>query len=676
METLETNVAKIQIGNSKQTNTYVTTLAERTVHEDCELFAVVALPLLNPAAADDCERIGSGILGALRRCFKRSANENTFEVALGEINDEIGKLSSLGQHNWTGKISAVIGVRLGSRFYVTATGKASALLMRAGEFNEITETSNPKHVLKTFDTFSAGKIKVGDVLIITTAELFNHVSIDRIKNILSQNTLEIAAQEMVRIIEDTAGPEVAFGTLLLQETEPLLGSAEGIQTSDFVAQPGKNKILDGLTDKAKQVMSRESALKIWQTVRTATKRRPNLSMKKLSGMALAGGSAGISRIKEQAQNYKNIDFKAPVSTFKGFSKSKKFFAISVIVLVLAVVINLFVARGKRNVSSSATTFEQNKTAIVKILSDADGKLVFKDELTASSLVNEARDKIQTLAPANTSQEQAKADLEKQATELTQRINKIETPTVTPLATLSNSENLVTLPNVLATATGKVVVSYNTNTKATEDGTLRTNTDIVDSVYVSDTQALVFDGQGLNMWNYSKGTHGAEFFLNVPKASDFMGFVRYPTNNRAYTADTTLGQVISYLITGSTISKPLVSVKDSAIKDAQDIAIDGSVYVLTKTGINKYTAGKPVAFTFPVLAEAFSGKGKLYTDAKSKNIYVLDSNGRIIITDKTGKLTKTLQSDDLKGASDFTVDETAKAIYVLHNGSLLRIDFSI
>lgn len=676
METLETNVAKIQIGNSKQTNTYVTTLAERTVHEDCELFAVVALPLLNPAAADDCERIGSGILGALRRCFKRSANENTFEVALGEINDEIGKLASLGQHNWTGKISAVIGVRLGSRFYVTATGKASALLMRAGEFNEITETSNAKHVLKTFDTFSAGKIKVGDVLIITTAELFNHVSIDRIKNILSQNTLEIAAQEMVRIIEDTAGPEVAFGTLLLQETEPLIASSEGIQTSDFVAQPGRSKMLDGLSDRAKQVMSRESALKVWHTVRAATKRRPNLSMKKLSGMALAGGSAGISRIKEQAQNYRSLDFKAPVSTFKGFSRSKKFFAVSVFVLVLALVINLFVARGRRDVSTSANTFEQSKTAIVKILNDADGKLVFKDEAAASTLVNEARNKLQSLSPANTTQELEKTELEKQATQLTQRINKIETPTTTSLATLSNSSNLITLPNLLATATGKVVVSYNANTKTTEDGTLRTNTDIVDSVYISDTQAVVFDGQGFNIWNYSKGTNGTGFFLNVPKASDFIGFVRYPTNGRVYTVDTNLGQVMSYLVAGTGISKPVVSVKDSALKDAQDIAVDGSVYVLTKTGLQKYNAGKPAAFTFPVLAEAFSGKGKLYTNSSTKNIYILDSNGRVLIIDKTGKLVKILQSDELKDASDFTVDEISKTIFVLRSGSLLELRYSL
>lgn len=676
METLETNVAKIQIGNSKQTNTYVTTLAERTVHEDCELFAVVALPLLNPAAVDDCERIGSGILGALRRCFKRSANENTFEVALGEINDEIGKLASLGQHNWTGKISAVIGVRLGSRFYVTATGKASALLMRAGEFNEITETSNAKHVLKTFDTFSAGKIKVGDVLIITTAELFNHVSIDRIKNILSQNTLEIAAQEMVRIIEDTAGPEVAFGTLLLQETEPLIASSEGIQTSDFVAKPGRNNMLDGLTDKAKQVMSRESALKIWHTVRSATKRRPNLSMKKLSGMALAGSSAGISRIKQQAQNYKNLDFKAPVSTFKGFSRSKKFFTLSVLVLVLALIINLFVARGKRNVSTSTTTFEQSKTAIVKVLNDADSKLVFKDEAAASTLVNDAREKLQSLSPATTAQEQEKKDLEKQVTELTQRINKIETPVISSLATLSNSGNLIVLPNIVATATGKVVVSFNTNTKTTEDGTLRTNTDIVDSAYISDTQTIVFDGQGLNIWNYSKGTNGTGFFLNVPKASDFVGLVRYPTNGRVYTVDTNLGQVMSYLVGPSGISKPVVSVKDSAVKDAQDIAIDGSIYVLTKTGLQKYNAGKPAAFTFPVLAESFSGKGKLYTTSTSKNLYILDSNGRVLITDKTGKLIKILQSDELKGASDFTVDEAAKTMYILRSGSLLKVEFSL
>jgi hypothetical protein len=672
METLETNVAKIHVGNSKQTNTYVATLAERTAHPDSELFAIVALPVLNPAALDDCERIASGILATFRRCYKRSNNESTFEVALGEINDEIGKLASLGQHTWTGKISACIAARQGNRLYAAATGKANALLMRGGEFNEITEATSAKHALKTFDTFSAGRIKVGDVVIITTAELFNYVSIDRIKNILSQNTLEIAAQEIVRVIEDTAGPEVAFGTLLLQETAPLLASEEGMSTSSYESESTSTKLLAGLSSKTRQVLSKETVQGVWQSVREATKKTPKLDVKKMSGMALSTGSAGLSRIKEQAKNYRNIDFKSPFATFKNFSRSKQFFTISVVVLLIAVIVNVLVAKGRQSDNTANIAFEQNRLAVAKLLSDADSKLVFKDEAGAASLVSDALAQLTALNPATDAQRQAKTELEQQAAELNKRVNKTITPTLTNIATLSSANNLLTLPKLLATATGQVVVSYNADSKATEDGSLRTSTDIVDGAYISGSNAVVFDGQGMNVWNFSKGTNGNSFFMNVPKSNHFVGMVVYPTNNRVYVVDTEVGQVTSYQISDATLSKPVVSVKDSALMDAQDLAVDGSVYVLTKTGINKYTAGKAAAFTFPQLTQAFSGTGRIFTNSITKQLYILDSNGRIIITDKTGKLIQILEHPDLKDATDFTVDEANKTIYVLRNGSLLQV----
>jgi hypothetical protein len=284
--------------------------------------------------------------------------------------------------------------------------------------------------------------------------------------------------------------------------------------------------------------------------------------------------------------------------------------------------------------------------------------------------------MQNLVATTDTQKQAKADLDKQITTIAKGINKIESAEVATLATLSNANTLITLPNLLATATGKVLVSYNTNTKTTEDGVLKSQSDILDSVYIGDAQAVIFNGQGLNIWNFSKGTNTADFFQNVPKTADLTGLVRYPTNGRVYTADAGAGQIVSYQISSTAISKPVVSVKDASIKDAKDIAIDGNIYILTSTGIKKYNAGKPAAFAFPNLSTPFSGKGKLYTDVKSKQLYTLDANGRIIITDKTGKLLKILESDQLKDASDFTVDEATKTIYILKSGSLLKLNFSL
>lgn len=674
MDTLETNVAKIQIGNSKQTNTYVTTIAERTPHEDCELFAIVALPLLNPAAADDCERIATGIIATLRRGYKRSNNESTFEVALGEINDEIGKLASLGQSNWTGKISAVIAARQGKTFSAAATGKTSAILMRGGDLNEITEVNHPKHPLKTFEAFSAGRVKVGDVMILTTAELFNHVSIDRVKNILSQNTLEIAAQELVRIIEDTAGPEVAFATLLLQETEPVTSlTSEQLNLSDYSSATPSAKLLSNAGAKLKGTINKESAQKLWSTIKSAAQNRgTSLNVKNLSGKAFSQGSAGLQRIREQAKQYRNLDFRSPFVAFKNFSRPKQFFTISVIVLTLAVVVNVFVARSRKHTADTVAAFTTQTNAIQKLLNDAESKLVFKDELGAGAMAQNAITQLQNLETTNDAQVKQKEQLQSKATQIVRQANKIETPSISQVATLSSAEHLIALSGQLATVTNKVVVSYNTTSGLTKDGELKTQTEVADAVAIGTTLAVAFDGQGLNVWDTGKGTNTSPFFQNVPKPSDFTSLVFYPTNSRVYTVDRGTNQIINYAASSTGISKPTVSVKDAKLADAQDLAIDGSIYVLTKTDVKKFTAGKVATFLFPALPEPFSGTGKIFTDGKATKVYILDANGRIIITEKTGKLTRILQADELKGANDFFVDEAAKVVYVLRNGSLLKL----
>ncbi|MBL8031438.1 MAG: hypothetical protein JNK33_03890 [Candidatus Doudnabacteria bacterium] len=674
MDTFETNVAKIQIGNSKQTNTYVATMAERTPNPDSEIFAVVSLPVLNPAALDDCERIATSVTAALRRCYKRAINENSFEVALGEINDEVSKLSSLGQQTWTGKLSAVVAVRRGNHINVSATGKASALLMRAGGFNEITESTNAKHPLKTFENFSSGKLKIGDVIILTTAELFNHLSIDRLKNILADNTLEIGAQEVVRILEDNAGPEVAFATLLIQETEVMGAPADTLTLNEYQSTYTKASRLKQVTGFAQKFVTKEVAQNIWKSVKATASKRPNLNISKLSSAAASKGARGISSLKEHAQSYRQADFRAPLTKFQNFSKPKKFFTVSVAVLLLAVVVNIFVARNKRQSAADTAAFEQVKTSITKLVNDADSKLVFRDEQAALTLLQQAKQELSGVKATTADQKQVVTDITKQITTLLNKVEKITEVNPTTIATLSNADNLIRTPTALATATGTTIVSYNLVTGAIEDGALKTSTAIQDSAAFPGTSVVVFDGQGLGVWNTQNGTIGQQFYQNVPKAANFKGLVRYATNNRAYTADTALGQVISYLITNTSISKPVVSVKDEAIKNAQDIAVDGSVYVLMQDGIRKYTAGKPVAFTFPALSTPFSGTGKLFADNVAKQLYILDANGRIIITDKTGKLLQILASDQLEGSQDFTVDEAGKIIYVLRSGSLLKVNY--
>ncbi len=672
MQTLETNVAKIEIGNSKQTTTYVATLAERAPHEHTELFAVISLPLLNPAATADCERIATAIINALRRCYKRTPESSTFELALGEINDEISKLTALGQHTWIGKISGVIAVREGHTFFAAATGKANVMLLRGDSFNEITDSNTPKHPLKTFDTFSSGKIKVNDVLIITTAELFNHISIDRAKNILIKNSLELAAQEYVRIIEDTAGPEVAFGTLLLQEREATFEAEAQFETTQYQTKPSPQNLFATLKTKAQATLNKDTALGILESVKGAAGKTKKIDVKKISKNAYELSTAHLANLKNQAQKYRGWHYSSILNFFKNSSPAKKFFIISCCVLAIAIIGNLWLARGRRQNAALDAAFTSAKTQIEKLLSDANSRFLFKDTAATQELLGTAQKQINTIATRTEEQTTLKTELEQQAIALQNKIDKIETVSVKTLATLSTAEHLIVLPDTLSTETNKTISSYTISNNTTSDGSIKTPSDIVTSTYLTNNTAAIFDGQSLSVWNFAQGTSGAPYFLNVPNVSDFTGLTRYATNGRIYTLDSGKGQVISFGINGNQITKAQTALTDPALTKGTALAVDGSIYVLTTDSIRKYTAGKRVVFNFPTLQKPFSGNGKLYASSTAQSIYLLDTNGRIIIMNKSGELQRILQNNDIAGAQDFTVNEATKKIYILRKGSLVEI----
>jgi hypothetical protein len=132
-------------------------------------------------------------------------------------------------------LNALIAVKDGLRLSITTTGKISGLLFRDDEFSAITETAPAGGLLKTFENFSIGKLHLGDILIFSTTQLFNNISIDRIKNILNTHTLPLAGQEILRILQDNVGPEVAFGSIMALMVEPGTTTVEQVALEDYIA---------------------------------------------------------------------------------------------------------------------------------------------------------------------------------------------------------------------------------------------------------------------------------------------------------------------------------------------------------------------------------------------------------------------------------------------------------
>ena len=213
--------------------------AEKADFGQSELYVVVELPLFNPEAVEACERICLAISSTLKRAYRKPTGGDNFETAISQINEELGKLASLGQTQWIDKLNCVLGVKDGRNFSIASCGKVSAFLLRNKEYTDISCSPEQSHPLKTFETFAAGKIRLGDLVILSTTQLFNHLSMDRLQTIVSNAPFLTATQTIIALLKDNADPQTSFGVLLNLQVEPGQATEEEVNLENYIVEtPG------------------------------------------------------------------------------------------------------------------------------------------------------------------------------------------------------------------------------------------------------------------------------------------------------------------------------------------------------------------------------------------------------------------------------------------------------
>ncbi len=667
MADLETQVVKIQLGDNKQATSYVYTLAETVDSSQAELYMICELPLFNPAAADECERISEAIAASLRRSYRRPATANTFENALTVINEELGKLQNLGKTHWLGKLNAVIAVKAGHRLSVTSVGKITAVLYRDGNFAPVAEPGTPHHPLKTFENFSEGKIRLGDLIVLSTSQLFNHISIDRFKTILKRNDLPDAAQEMIATLQDAMGPEVACGTILAQQVAA--GSLEPQEETDLGAYMAAPKVISrsqgaDWLDRIKDMSSTAAVIgkNAGSSLKDRMKSRPKLT-------DLVKNKDGALQVMQS--QFKKVGKNFQPETIKGYSKQKKIFMIAAAILLVAVIANVAIAKYFHTKTKTVEVSTDQFGSLEKLLSDADAALLYGDEAQAQRLLADLQTQLDALGEVKDEQKDKVADLRQQATTLKNKLDHVEEANVQSLGTLGNSDNLIVLPQYFATETGRTIRSYNRTTKDISEDAIRISEPIAQSGYAKDTNAVIFNGNELMIWDYKTGIVGGAFSTDVPSGDNLKGLTVY--NNRAYVLDRTNNKVMRYSVGDSSFSEPTASISNvSEIANASDMTIDGNIYIATGGTILKYNAGAKQEFNVGV--SNLPNNTRLYTDNGYTNLYVLDpANKRLLVLTKDGAVVRTLSSSQFNDLKDFYVDEKGKAVYILNNNQLLKVN---
>jgi len=675
MEALESQIARIQLGNNKSSQAYVYVMAEKAPVGAAELYLVAELPLFNPAAEESCERICLAIASALKRSYRRPALENNFENAVSQINEELGKLAAMGQTQWINKLNCIIAVKEGQDLNITSCGKILAYLLRNGELTDISCSQTQSLPLKTFENFALGKIRLGDLILLSTAQLFNYVSMDRLLNIFGNTDFLTATQTVIQLLKENAEPQISFGTLMnLQVPEGETPEAE-MDLENYVVEnsgAGTNllsKIFNYLKTAFAITGNPARVPKVGLPKVSITQKLKNLSGNTQNFVAKSKGFWQFT--KSSARTVKNT---ANLQNFRQLSSTKKFFLASALILFIAVIANIAIAVHLKKVRVSHGQITAQLSQVQTLLSNAQSSLLYKDDASAATFLQQAQGKIPKADTVNSANKTLYNSLVAQTNDLVTQMEKIFKPQVTNLGSLGTGDSLIKLPDFAATQGKSTIISYQKSTGQTQDGALKLEISALASVYLGGNQAAVYDGSNLYIWDFSAGKIlGPGFSQNVPSKDGFGGIAQYPVNGRVYVADKKAAEIVSFLPGKSSFSKPVVSVQDPSISKAEDVTIDSSIYVLVPGGVNKFLDGRLTSFTLQNLPTSLSGSGKIYTEKDFNYLYILDSgNNRILIFDKSGNLVNTLISDDFTNLKDFQVDEKNKVIYALNDGSLLKI----
>lgn len=673
MTELETQVVKIQLGDNRQASSFVYTLAETLDESSTEIFVITEMPMFNPAAKEECQRIAEAITASLKRSYRKSVKGNVFENALANINEELSKLVTLGKTHWLGKLNAVVAIKHNNVLSISSVGKISALLYREKQFVSIAESSSNNQPLKTFEQFSEGKLKLGDMFILSTPELLNYISIDRIKSLLDKNELPIAAQSMIEFLQDEMGPEVACGTIFALQVEPGTITDEEVDLNNYLGGP---QISNAVIPPSKQWIPH----KVKEGAKTAALIAKNFStdlkdkyLKKNFWKNMAdksGQSIGVvqDRLKQTTSKFQP-------SQFSGYSRQKKFFLISAAILLIALIVNITIAKINSNKNATIASSNEQLTQIEKLLNDSNAALLYGDEPQAQNLFAQASDIFGKL-PADLEKQDDISnklkDLRAQYQDLDKKLNKVTEANVQSLGTLSTSSNLIGLDEYIATETNRSITAYNKGSGQITDNKFKASESITDSIALKNKLAAIYNGKALFMWDPSADIMTGEFSDQVPKEDDFGGMATYATNNKVYVLDKSLGKIISYTTTARAFSNPVVSVTSDDIKNGSSLAIDGNIYVAVSGTILKFNSGAKQDFN-PAVSN-LSRNTKLYTEVNFKNIYVLDiDNNKIYILNKDGTLNQTLTSDKFSALQDFVVDSSEDVIYLLNGSELLSIE---
>ncbi|MEI6144290.1 MAG: hypothetical protein WCP91_01680 [Candidatus Berkelbacteria bacterium] len=662
----------------------------------------------------DGEKIKNAIVGTLGDDWHLGADKaESFETVIKKINAALGEVSQSGEHEWVGKLNAIIGLISGGELIFSQTGRISGYLFRGNKISHITEKpveGEEAHPLKTFVSIIDGSVAALDKVIIANTEFYSHLSLDRLRQIFATFSYKDAIAEITKNLRKSKIRDVNLMVFDLRDIESQLeedekpdiiflddipdsaplhytkmffkGLSSGAKATgrgarkagEFWAKNIQPKISSGAEKVGSKIKDTSG-----KTLRPVTERLGSVPKVNYFNRKTNSGSGFLSNI---VYFFSNL-----ILWSKALIKpnNRKYLYIAILVLLLAVGFIKIQMNSKKNQSVSVSSenianLDTARSLYSKALDDLGLKKTNgKDELISArdaAAKATATPAIADEAKNLLSQIQAKLDTLNLATRITTGVSPIFSFSDNSIETYAVGANLFSV-----SADGKIA-EYDTRAKTSESyGQVSADLGkVVDTVYNdSDSSLLMLTDKPTVV----KLDIGSKSLSETKLASDAtweksLGIAVYSSN--IYLLDGDAGQIWKHTLSSGNYSKGVsyITKQPISLKASTSVAVDGNVWVLKSDGAVVKIAKSVEDATFavsgiPTPDTKITTPTKFFTDQSSNSLYILDkSASRVLQFAKTGVYQKQYVLDGMNLTS-FAVNEKLKKLWLISDTKVFELD---
>lgn len=166
-----------------------------------------------------------------------------FEAAVKQTNHELSEYVGRGNAAWIGKLSAIIAVQAGDELHVAQTGSAEAFLYRGKSVSRISlsEPARPASPSKTFGSIASGQLDIGDKLLLATPALIHQIPLKKLQVTISSTSPNVAISEISQLLEGASTHRIA--AILVEITTPELAALQVRSEAPDEIELGNNETL-------------------------------------------------------------------------------------------------------------------------------------------------------------------------------------------------------------------------------------------------------------------------------------------------------------------------------------------------------------------------------------------------------------------------------------------------